>query len=697
MEKVRIYSIAQRLNIKSSVVIDYLKKRGIKAANHFSTIDEETADKFVHEWQQKKATRVKSKIIRPKAAAKKVEEEREARRLAYEVRKKELIERATPRIFKERKKYVKRKKQEEETEKTVKITSDTTVYEFARKIGVEISEVLSKLFQLGIMLRKNDFIDENAAGIIAEEYGWKLKKEEAREEKLLSGLAAEPDEEKNLKLRSPVVTVMGHVDHGKTTLLDNIRKTRIAQSEAGGITQHIGAYMVAVDGHKITFLDTPGHEAFTEMRARGAKITDIVILVVAADDGVMPQTKEAIDHARVADVPIVVVINKIDKPNANPDKVKKELADYGVVPEEWGGDNLFTDISAKKGIGIDELLENVLLQADILELKSNPDKDAKGVVIEALLDPAQGPVATVLVKEGTLRRGDVFVVGSTCGRARALISDVGKRIKEAGPSVPVRVLGIHDVPSAGDAFVVVKNEKIARQIAHERTVRKKELQVSSPKMSLENLLAQAGKEVKELSIIIKTDVSGSIEAVSNAVSRLSMDEVTINVIHAGMGAINKTDVNLAFASNAIIVGFNVRPTMEAAKLAQDLKVGIRTYKVIYDVIDDIKKAQTGMLAPILEEEVLGQVEVREVFSAPHIGTIAGCYVRNGHVLRNMQVRVIRNDAVVYEGKIASLKRFKEDVSDVAAGYECGLKIENFNDVKVGDIIEVYRIKEVARE
>lgn len=547
------------------------------------------------------------------------------------------------------------------------------------------------------MLRKNDFIDESAAGVIAEEYGWKLKKEEAKEEKLLSGLAAESDEEKNLKLRSPVVTVMGHVDHGKTTLLDNIRKTRVAQGEAGGITQHIGAYMVAVDGHKITFLDTPGHEAFTEMRARGAKITDIVILVVAADDGVMPQTKEAIDHARAASVPIVVAINKIDKPNANPDKVKKELADYGIVPEEWGGDNLFTNISAKKGIGIDELLENVLLQADILELKSNPDKDARGVVVEALLDPAQGPVATVLVKEGTLRRGDVFVVGSTYGRARALISDAGGRIKEAGPSAPVRVLGIHGVPSAGDTFVVVKNEKIARQIAHERTVRKKELQVSLPKISLESLLAQAGKEVKELSIIIKTDVSGSIEAVSNAISRLSMDEVTINVIHAGTGAINKTDVNLASASGAMIVGFNVRPTMEAAKLAQDLKVGIRTYKVIYDVIDDIKKAQTGMLAPILEEEVLGQVEVREIFSAPHIGTIAGCYVRSGHVLRNMQVHVIRNDVVVYEGKIASLKRFKEDVPDVAAGYECGLKIENFNDVKVGDIIEVYRIKEVARE
>jgi translation initiation factor IF-2 len=697
MKKVRVYSIAQRLNIKSSVVIDYLKKKGIKAVNHFSTIDKETADKFVHEWQQKKATRVKSKIIRSKATAKKIEEEREARRLVYEMRKKELIERVTPRIFKERKKYVKRKKREEETEKTVKITSDTTVYEFAKKIGVEISEVLSKLFQLGIMLRKNDFIDENAAGVIAEEYGWKLKKEEARREKLLSGLAAEPDEEKNLKPRSPVVTVMGHVDHGKTTLLDNIRKTRVAQSEAGGITQHIGAYMVAVDGHKITFLDTPGHEAFTEMRARGTKITDIVILVVAADDGVMPQTKEAIDHARAASVPIVVAINKIDKPNANPDKVKKELADYGVVPEEWGGDNLFTDISAKKGTGIDELLENVLLQADILELKSNPDKDARGVVVEALLDPAQGPVATVLVKEGTLRRGDVFVVGSTYGRARALISDAGERIKEAGPSVPVRIFGIHDVPSAGDTFVVVKNEKIARQVAHERTVRKKELQVSSPKISLENLLAQAGKEVKELSIIIKTDVSGSIEAVSNAVSRLSVDEVTINVIHAGTGAISKTDVNLASASGAIIVGFNVRPTMEAAKLAQDLKVGIRTYKVIYDVIDDIKKAQTGMLAPILEEDVLGQVEVREVFSAPHIGTIAGCYVRSGHVSRNMKVHVIRNDVVVYEGKIASLRRFKEDVPDVAVGYECGLKVENFNDVKVGDIIEVYRIKEVARE
>ena len=695
MGKVRVYSIAQRLNIKSSEVIDYLGKKGIKVSSHFGTVDEETANRFMREWQQK--TRLKSRIIESEAAAKKAEEERKARRLAYERRKKELIERATPRIFKERKKHVKKKKQEEERERVVRITGNTTVYEFAKKIGVETSEVLSKLFQLGVMLRKNDFIDESAASIVAEEYGWKLEKEEAEEEKLLSELAVEPAEEKNLKPRPPVVTVMGHVDHGKTTLLDNIRKTRVVQSEAGGITQHIGAYMVTVDGRKITFLDTPGHEAFTEMRARGARITDVVILVVAADDGVMPQTKEAIDHARAANVPIVVAINKIDKPNANPDKVKKQLADYGVVPEEWGGDNLFANISAKKGIGIDKLLENVLLQADILELKSNPDKDARGVVIEALLDPAQGPVATVLVKEGTLRRGDVFVVGSTYGRARALIDDTGKRIKEAGPSVPVRILGIHDVPSAGDEFVVVKNEKIARQIARERAARKKELQVSAPKVSLEELLTPGEKEVKELSVVIKTDVSGSVEAVSNAVSRLSMDEVKINIIHAGTGAINKTDVNLASASGAMIVGFNTRPTMEAAKLAQDLKVDIRTYKVIYDLIDDIKKAQKGMLAPEVEEEVVGQVEVRRVFSIPHAGTVAGCYVLSGHVLRNMRVRVIRNDAVVYEGKIASLKRFKEDVMDVPAGYECGLRIENFNDVKVGDVIEVYRIKEVARE
>ncbi|MCD6223705.1 MAG: translation initiation factor IF-2 [Deltaproteobacteria bacterium] len=689
MEKVRVYNIAQRLNIKSSVVVDALKRRGIKVANHFSTVKKEVADKFVDGWMSKKTKKIKPKIIRPKVATKKVEEGREARRLAYELRKKELIERATPRRFKGKKKHIKKRKADEE--KIVRISGNITVYEFAEKIGVDASEILSKLFQLGVMLRKNDFIDESAANIIAEEYGWKLEKE--KKEELFQELVSKPDKERDLKACSPIVTVMGHVDHGKTTLLDTIRKTRIAQNEAGSITQHIGAYMVTVDKHKITFLDTPGHEAFAEMRAHGAKITDIVILVVAADDGVMPQTKEAIDHAKAAGVPIVVAINKIDKPNANPDKVKKELADYGVVPEEWGGDNLFTNISAKKNIGIEKLLENVLLQADILELKTNPNKEAKGVVIEALLDPAQGPVATVLVREGTLRRGDVFVVGSTYGKTRALINDVGKRIKEAGPSVPVRVLGIHDMPSAGDTFIVVKNEKLARQIAQERALRKKELKLP-PKVSLERLLTQPQEEIKELAIIIKTDVFGSIEALKNAISHLSIDKVTINIIHTGTGAINKTDVNLASASNAIIVGFNTRPTMEAAKLAQDLKVDIRTYKVIYDVIDDIKKAQIGMLAPKLEEEMIGQAEVREVFSAPRIGTIAGCYVQDGHVMRNTRVRVIRNDVVVYEGEIASLRRFKEDVSDVAAGYECGIKIKNFNDVKIRDIIEIYRIKEV---
>jgi translation initiation factor IF-2 len=694
MEKVRVYNIAQKLNIKSSVVIDCLKKKGIKVANHFSTVDKEVADRFVDEWRSKETKKIKSKIVRPKVTAEKVEEERKARRLAYEMRKKELIERATPRRFKEKKKHIKKRKAEEE--KIVRVSGNMTVYEFAKKIGVDTSEILSKLFQLGAMLRKNDFIDESAANIIAEEYGWKLEKEkeEKKEEELFQELVSRPDKERDLKVRSPIVTVMGHVDHGKTTLLDTIRKTRIAQNEAGSITQYIGAYMVTVDKHKIIFLDTPGHEAFAEMRAHGAKITDIVILVVAADDGVMPQTKEAIDHARAAGVPIVVAINKIDKPNANPDKVKKELADYGVVPEEWGGDNLFTNISAKKNIGIEKLLEDVLLQADILELKTNPNKEAKGVVIEALLDPAQGPVATILVREGTLRRGDVFVVGSTYGKTRALFNDVGKRIKEVGPSVPVRVLGIHDMPSAGDTFVVVKNEKLARQIAQERALRKKKVSQLPPKVSLEKLLAQPEEEIKELAIIIKTDVFGSIEALKNAISHLSIGEVTINIIHTGTGAINKTDVNLASASGAIIVGFNTRPTMEAAKLARDLKVDIRTYKVIYDVVDDIKRAQTGMLAPKLEEEMIGQAEVREVFSAPRIGTIAGCYVQDGHVVRNTQVRVIRNDVVVYEGEIASLRRFKEDVSDVSAGYECGIKIKNFDDVKIRDIIEIYRIKEV---
>ncbi|MFQ9673433.1 MAG: translation initiation factor IF-2, partial [Clostridium paraputrificum] len=493
--------------------------------------------------------------------------------------------------------------------------------------------------------------------------------------------------------------VMGHVDHGKTSLLDAIRKTRVTKTEAGGITQHIGAYTVTLNGEEITFLDTPGHEAFTAMRARGAQVTDIVILVVAADDGIMPQTKEAINHCKAAEVPMIVAINKIDRPGANIDRVKQELTEFGLVAEDWGGDTICVPVSAKEGQNIDQLLEMIILTAEMQELKANPDRKAKGTVVEAKLDKGRGPVASLLVQSGTLSVGDSILVGSTYGRIRAMFDDQGKKIKSAGPSIPVEILGLSEVPAAGDRFIQVKDEKTARTMAEARKDKlKNETLNASHRVSLEDLYSQIKEgTVKELAIIVKADVQGSVEAIRQSLEKLSTDDVKVRVIHGAVGAITETDITLATASNAIVIGFNVRPDSNAIAASEREKVDVKTYRIIYDAIEDVKSAMVGMLEPEYKEVVLGKAEVRETYKISNVGTIAGCYVLDGKILRNSDIRVIRDGIVIFESSLASLKRFKDDVKEVATGYECGLSVEKFNDIKEGDIIESFKIEAIKRK
>jgi len=582
-------------------------------------------------------------------------------------------------------------------EKKIKIYESIQVGELAKLMGVKVGELIKKALQLGMPLTINQSIDPDTAAILADEFGYQVEKATLEEELLLQYTPPSPEE---LKPRPPVVTVMGHVDHGKTTLLDAIRKTDVASREAGGITQHIGAYMVTLDdGRKITFIDTPGHEAFTSMRARGAQVTDIVILVVAADDGVMEQTKEAIEHARAAGVPIVVAINKIDKPNANPERVKSQLAELGLVPEEWGGDTLMANISARNKIGIEELLELVLLQAEMLDLKAAYDRPARGRVIESKLDKGKGPVATVIIQEGTLREGDAFVSGLTYGRVRAMFDSYGNRVKEATPSTPVEIIGFEELPSAGDDFIVMEDEEKARKVAEYRQRKAREAETAQiTKISLEKLFEKLKEgELKELKIVLKADTQGTLEALKGSLQKLSTDKVKVSVIRAGIGAISESDVMLASASDAIVIGFNVKPTSQAKEVAKKEGVDIRFYDVIYHLLEDIKKAMAGLLEPKYEEVITGVAEVRATFKISKVGVVAGCYVKEGVINRNNQVRVIRDGVVVYTGKIASLKRFKEDVKEVPAGYECGIKIDNFNDVKVGDIIEAFEVRAVAQE
>ncbi len=582
----------------------------------------------------------------------------------------------------------------------IELPETITVSEFASKMAKTGAEVIMKLMGLGVMATMNQSIDFDTAMLVADEFGIKATQEVVvtKEEMLLQDSEA-TDKEEDLVPRPPVVVVMGHVDHGKTSLLDAIRHTSVVSDEAGGITQHIGAYSVKLNDRRITFLDTPGHEAFTTMRARGAQVTDVAILVVAADDGIMPQTVEAINHAKAAGVTIVVAINKIDKPGANPEMVKQMLTEHGLVPEEWGGDTVCVEISAKKKINIDGLLEMVLLVADLQELRANPNREAKGTVIEARVDKGRGPVATVLIQNGTLNVGDHVIAGTATGRVRAMVNDKGRRVKTAGPSTPVEIIGLSEAPAGGDQFIVIKDEKLAREVAAQRKQEQQEERFNSVvKVNLDNLFSQidAGN-MKELNIIVKADVQGSVEAVKQSLEKLSNDEVRVSVIHGGVGAVNESDVMLANASNAIIVGFNVRPDAGAVASAEQQEVDIRLYRVIYQAIEEIETAMKGMLEPEFKEVVLGYADVRETFKVSSVGTIAGCYVTQGKITRNAQLRVVRDGIIIHEGRVGSLKRFKDDAKEVSENFECGLSIEGFNDIKEGDVIECFTMEEVERK
>lgn len=579
------------------------------------------------------------------------------------------------------------------------MTAETiTVKDLTERIGKPAGEILKKLMLLGVMATINQELDFETAALVSSEFGVTLEKNIAKTaEDILEAENVSEDDEADLETRPPVVTIMGHVDHGKTSLLDYIRETRVTEGEAGGITQHIGAYMVDVNGKPITFLDTPGHEAFTAMRARGAQATDIAILVVAADDGVMPQTIEAINHAKAAGVPIIVAINKMDKEAANPDRIKQDLTNYEMIAEEWGGDTIMVPVSAVTGDGIEQLLETIILVADMQELRANPNRRAHGIIIEAKLDKGRGPVATVLVQNGTLHTGDTVVAGMAYGRVRAMVNERGERVKEAPPSTPVEVIGFSEVPNAGDEMSAV-DERLSRQVAEERRDKQKVAMVkASAKVSLDDLFTRISEgEIKDLNIIVKADVQGSVEAVRQSLERLSNEEVRVRVIHGGVGAITENDVMLAMTSGSIIIGFNVRPENSARDMAAREEVDVRLYRIIYQAIEDVEKAMKGMLEPIFKEVILGHAEVRSVFKVTGSGTIAGSYVTDGKVQRNAEIRLLRDNVVIYEGKLDSLRRFKDDVREVASGYECGIGLEKYNDIKVGDVIECFINEEVER-
>ena len=579
---------------------------------------------------------------------------------------------------------------------SITVPDEITVGELAARMKISAGEVIKKLMGMGLMVTVNQVIDYDSAYLVADEFKIKVSKEVVLsiEDRLIDDSA---DKEEDLKPRAPVVVVMGHVDHGKTSLLDAIRNTHVTAGEAGGITQQIGAYRVTVQGKEITFLDTPGHEAFTAMRARGANLTDVAVLVVAADDGIMPQTVEAINHAKAAGVTIIVAINKIDKPGADPDRVKQELTQYELVPEEWGGDTICVPVSAVQGTGINELLEMIILSADMMELKANPSRAAKGVVIEAKLDKGRGAVATVLVQNGTLKNGDIVIAGTATGRVRMMTNDKGERVNEAGPSFPVEIMGLSEAPNAGDVFNAVADERMARELVEQRKHQEKEEAFKKEaKVNLDDLFSQIGSGIKTFNIIVKADVQGSAEAVKQSLVKLSNDEVKVAVIHAGVGGITESDVMLAAASNALIIGFNIRPDKKALDAAARDGVEIRTYRIIYECIEEIEAAMKGMLAPKFKEDIIGHAEVRQTIRVPNVGTIAGSYVTDGRITRHALIRVLRDNVVIFEDKIASLKRFKDDVREVAQSFECGIGLEKFNDIKVGDVLEAYVMEEIEQ-
>ncbi len=702
MSKKRIYEYAKEINVKSKAIIDELKKNNIEVSNHMQALEENDI-------------KILDKAFKKQDSAKKDQSTTHANTNKSNNNKQNNKQNNKPNHQQKNQKNQKNKKQNnkkqqnqqqqqpkpevKETPSLITYEEGITVGELADKINKDASEIIKKLFLLGVVANINQALDTETVELICADYDIEAELEVHVDATDLENYFEVDENDADLIERPAVVTIMGHVDHGKTTLLDSIRNTRVTAGEAGGITQHIGAYQIVNNNKKITFLDTPGHAAFTTMRARGAQVTDITILVVAADDGVMPQTIEAINHAKAAEVPIIVAVNKVDKPTANPDRVMQELGEYGLYPEDWGGDTIFVQLSAIQGDGIDDLLEMIGLVSEVEELKANPDRAAVGTVIEAELDKSRGPAASLLVQNGTLEVGDSLVVGNTYGRVRAMVNDLGKRIKTAGPSTPVEITGLHDVPQAGDRFVVFKNEKQARQIGEKRQQENilKQRQ-DSKSVSLDNLFEQMKQgEMKDLNIIIKGDVQGSVEALAASLMKIDVEGVNVRIIHTAVGAINASDVTLAAASNGIIIGFNVRPDAGAKRAAEEENVDMRLHRIIYKVIEEIESAMKGLLDPEFEEQVIGQAEVRQTFKVSKVGTIAGSYVTDGKITRDASVRIIRDGIVIFEGELDTLKRFKDDAKEVAAGYECGITIEKFNDIKEGDIFEAFKMVEIERK
>lgn len=702
MSKKRIYEYAKEIDVKSKAIIDELKKNNIEVSNHMQALEENDI-------------KILDKAFKKQDSAKKDQSTTHANTNKSNNNKQNNKQNNKPNHQQKNQKNQKNKKQNnkkqpnqqqqqpkpevKETPSLITYEEGITVGELADKINKDASEIIKKLFLLGVVANINQALDTETVELICADYDIEAELEVHVDATDLENYFEVDENDADLIERPAVVTIMGHVDHGKTTLLDSIRNTRVTAGEAGGITQHIGAYQIVNNNKKITFLDTPGHAAFTTMRARGAQVTDITILVVAADDGVMPQTIEAINHAKAAEVPIIVAVNKVDKPTANPDRVMQELGEYGLYPEDWGGDTIFVQLSAIQGDGIDDLLEMIGLVSEVEELKANPNRAAVGTVIEAELDKSRGPAASLLVQNGTLEVGDSLVVGNTYGRVRAMVNDLGKRIKTAGPSTPVEITGLHDVPQAGDRFVVFKNEKQARQIGEKRQQENilKQRQ-DSKSVSLDNLFEQMKQgEMKDLNIIIKGDVQGSVEALAASLMKIDVEGVNVRIIHTAVGAINASDVTLAAASNGIIIGFNVRPDAGAKRAAEEENVDMRLHRIIYKVIEEIESAMKGLLDPEYEEQVIGQAEVRQTFKVSKVGTIAGSYVTDGKITRDASVRIIRDGIVIFEGELDTLKRFKDDAKEVAAGYECGITIEKFNDIKEGDIFEAFKMVEIERK
>lgn len=698
MSKKRIYEYAKEVNVKSKEIIDELKKMDVEVSNHMQALEDDQIKMLNKKFKSSKNEENKKQNTQNNHQ--KQQNKKDNNQNKSNSKKKNNKNSKNNKNNKNNKKGKNNKPAAEPKEMPSKITYEEgiTVGELANKLNIESSDIIKKLFLLGIVANINQSLDEETLELIADDYGVEIEKEVIVNEEDLTTYFDDEEDDPNAIERPAVVTIMGHVDHGKTTLLDSIRNTKVTAGEAGGITQHIGAYQIENNGKKITFLDTPGHAAFTTMRARGAQVTDITILVVAADDGVMPQTIEAINHAKEADVPTIVAVNKVDKPTANPDRVMQELTEYGLIPEDWGGDTIFVPLSALNGDGIDDLLEMIGLVAEVQELKANPDKQAVGTVIEAELDKSRGPAASLLVQNGTLHVGDSIVVGNTYGRVRAMVNDLGQRIKTAGPSTPVEITGVNDVPQAGDRFVIFKDEKQARRIGearHEANVIQQRQE--SKNVSLDNLFEQMKQgEMKDLNVIIKGDVQGSVEALAASLMKIDVEGVNVRIIHTAVGAINESDVTLANASNGIIVGFNVRPDAGAKRAAEAENVDMRLHRVIYNVIEEIESAMKGLLDPEFEEQVIGQAEVRQTFKVSKVGTIAGSYVTEGKITRNAGVRVIRDGIVQFEGELDTLKRFKDDAKEVSQGYECGITIANFNDIKEGDIIEAFEMVEIER-